>query len=431
MDITSITGTVVLALAALLLIVISGAEAGIIALTRSRVRSNSSNGVAALLDNYIIQRHQLLRVLGVASTTTIVAATSAATLLALQGETVSGIGVATVGIATALITTLLRQSARTLVLLSPERASTRLARPIRALRFVFSPLGWLAALPVSMLLRASGQSTAAAKTDPADELMALIDPPDDAVTASELVEERRMMRGIMAMSDQTVRELMTSRMDLVSISTDASLSDVMNLVIESGFTRIPLYEESVDQVIGVLYAKDLLAYMQADDIQPELREVARPPYFIPEAKRANALLADLKRDQIHMAIAVDEYGGTAGVVTVEDLIEEIVGEIVDEYDTDEIELQRVSDDVAIVDARFTLDDLNELFGLNVESEDFDTVGGLVFSLLGRLAAPGDNTESEQHGLKLRVLSVLGRRIKRVRVERVPIAADAEPTEAAS
>ena len=431
MDITSITGTVVLALAALLLIVISGAEAGIIALTRSRVRSNSSNGVAALLDNYIIQRHQLLRVLGVASTTTIVAATSAATLLALQGETVSGIGVATVGIATALITTLLRQSARTLVLLRPERASTRLARPIRALRFVFSPLGWLAALPVSMLLRASGQSTAAAKTDPADELMALIDPPDDAVTASELVEERRMMRGIMAMSDQTVRELMTSRMDLVSISTDASLSDVMNLVIESGFTRIPLYEESVDQVIGVLYAKDLLAYMQADDIQPELREVARPPYFIPEAKRANALLADLKRDQIHMAIAVDEYGGTAGVVTVEDLIEEIVGEIVDEYDTDEIELQRVSDDVAIVDARFTLDDLNELFGLNVESEDFDTVGGLVFSLLGRLAAPGDNTESEQHGLKLRVLSVLGRRIKRVRVERVPIAADAEPTEAAS
>jgi len=431
LDITSITGTVVLALAALLLIVISGAEAGIIALTRSRVRSNSSNGVAALLDNYIIQRHQLLRVLGVASTTTIVAATSAATLLALQGETVSGIGVATVGIATALITTLLRQSARTLVLLSPERASTRLARPIRALRFVFSPLGWLAALPVSMLLRASGQSTAAAKTDPADELMALIDPPDDAVTASELVEERRMMRGIMAMSDQTVRELMTSRMDLVSISTDASLSDVMNLVIESGFTRIPLYEESVDQVIGVLYAKDLLAYMQADDIQPELREVARPPYFIPEAKRANALLADLKRDQIHMAIAVDEYGGTAGVVTVEDLIEEIVGEIVDEYDTDEIELQRVSDDVAIVDARFTLDDLNELFGLNVESEDFDTVGGLVFSLLGRLAAPGDNTESEQHGLKLRVLSVLGRRIKRVRVERVPIAADAEPTEAAS
>jgi putative hemolysin len=431
LDITSITGTVVLALAALLLIVISGAEAGIIALTRSRVRSNSSNGVAALLDNYIIQRHQLLRVLGVASTTTIVAATSAATLLALQGETVSGIGVATVGIATALITTLLRQSARTLVLLSPERASTRLARPIRALRFVFSPLGWLAALPVSMLLRASGQSTAAAKTDPADELMALIDPPDDAVTASELVEERRMMRGIMAMSDQTVRELMTSRMDLVSISTDASLGDVMNLVIESGFTRIPLYEESVDQVIGVLYAKDLLAYMQADDIQPELREVARPPYFIPEAKRANALLADLKRDQIHMAIAVDEYGGTAGVVTVEDLIEEIVGEIVDEYDTDEIELQRVSDDVAIVDARFTLDDLNELFGLNVESEDFDTVGGLVFSLLGRLAAPGDNTESEQHGLKLRVLSVLGRRIKRVRVERVPIAADAEPTEAAS
>ena len=430
MDTTSIIGTAILIGAALLLIVISGAEAGIIALTRSRVRNNVNNGLAVLLAGYVAQRHQLLRVLGVASTTTIVAATSAATLLALRDGAVSGVGVAIVGVATALVATLLRQSTRSLVLLNPERASARLARPIRALQIVFSPLGWLASLPVALLLRVTGQP-AASEIDPGDELMALLDPPADVSAASELVEERRMMRGIMAMSGQTVRELMTSRMDLVSISTDASLGDVMRLVIESGFTRIPLYEESVDQVIGVLYAKDLLAFVQAGEIQPELREVARPPYFVPEAKRANELLADLQRDQIHMAIAVDEYGGTAGVVTVEDLIEEIVGEIVDEYDTDEVELRRVSDDVAIVDARFTLDDLNELFGLDVDSEDFDTVGGLVFSLLGRLAAPGDSAESEQYGLKLRVLSVLGRRIKRVRVERVPTADDAEPTEAAS
>ncbi len=230
-----------------------------------------------------------------------------------------------------------------------------------------------------------------------------------------LVEERRMMRGIIGMSEQTVREIMSPRMDLTAISNKASIGDVMKLVIESGFSRIPLYEDSIDRVTGVVYAKDLLAYLQEGDMQPDLREVARPPSFVPETKRANELLADMRRDQVHMAIAVDEYGGTAGVVTVEDLLEEIVGEIADEYDTDEVEVQRLSDHQAIVDARLPLDELNELFGTEIDGEDFDTVGGLIFSLLGRLASPGDEVESAEHGLRLRVLSILGRRIKKVRV----------------
>ncbi len=174
----------------------------------------------------------------------------------------------------------------------------------------------------------------------------------------------------------------------------------------------------IDSVIGVIYAKDLLAYLQAGDMKPDLRQVARPPYFVPETKRANELLSEMQHDQVHMGIAVDEYGGTAGVVTVEDLLEEIVGEIADEYDTDEVDVERLSDDEAIVDARLPLDELNELFGTTIGSEDFDTVGGLVFALLGRLATPGDEVRSEEHALRLRVLSVVSRRIKKVRVRRV-------------
>ncbi len=168
-----------------------------------------------------------------------------------------------------------------------------------------------------------------------------------------------MMRGVLDMSEQTVRELMTPRTDLTAIDLDASVTDVMRLIVESGFSRIPLYEESLDRIVGVIYAKDLLAFIQAGDVRPNLRDIARPPYFVPETKRANELLADMRRDQVHMAIAVDEYGGTAGVVTVEDLLEEIVGEISDEYDVDEVDVQQLSEDEAIVDARLTIDELWE------------------------------------------------------------------------
>jgi CBS domain containing-hemolysin-like protein len=192
----------------------------------------------------------------------------------------------------------------------------------------------------------------------------------------------------------------------------------MKLITETGFSRIPLFGESIDHVVGVLYAKDLLAYLRSGELTPTLREIARPAYFVPESKRVDELLSQMRRDQVHLAIAVDEYGGTAGLVTVEDLLEEIVGEIADEYDTDEREVQQVSADEFVVDARLSIDELNELFGSSIANEDFDTVGGLVLSLLGRLARPGDEVIDEEHQLSLRVLSILGRRIKAVRVMRL-------------
>ena len=227
-----------------------------------------------------------------------------------------------------------------------------------------------------------------------------------------------MMRGILDMSDQTVREVMSPRMDIRAVSTEASVGDVLKVATEYGVSRIPLYEESIDHIVGVVYAKDLLAYFLTGNIQPRLTDIARPPYFVPETKRASELLADLRRDQVHLAIAVDEYGGTAGVVTVEDLLEEIVGEITDEYDVDAVDVQRISDDEVVVDARLALDELGDLFGVEIEDEDFDTVGGLVLSLLGRLAVPGDEVVDREHQLRLRVLSILGRRIKKVSVARL-------------
>lgn len=406
-----------LAVSALLLVLISSAEAGIIAISRSRVRAHGEEGLPGLLERYIRQRQHFLRALSVGTTTTTVAATVALLALLLGDRATSPRALLGGAVLAVLGVAFLRQTARTVALLNPEAVGLRMARPIALLRVVFTPLGWLAGLPAQLMVRLVGHRVAG-PPDPAEELLAVLRTPLDADAGAALSEERRMMRGILAMPGQTVRELMSPRIDITAVSTDASVGDVLRLITESGFSRIPLYEDSIDHIVGVIYAKDLLAYLRIGNLTPDLLQVARPPYFVPETKRADELLTDLRNDQVHMAVAVDEYGGTAGVVTVEDLIEEIVGEIVDEYDTEEVDVQQVSAEEAVVDARLPIDELNELFGTTIGSEDFDTVGGLIFSLLGRLAVPGDRVESEQHQLRLNVLSILGRRIKKVRVSRM-------------
>ncbi|MDA1002025.1 MAG: hemolysin family protein [Chloroflexi bacterium] len=420
MDFSTIIALLILLLTAVLLVLIAAAEAGVTAISRARMRNGSASGLSMLLRRYVHHRERVLRNLSVGSSAVSVAGTLALAFIVLDGRAMNplaGLGIAVVA---AITVSVMRQTTRAIVMLEPERWGSRLGRPIGFLQYFFTPLAWFAHLPAELILRLMGRS-ANEDSDPSEELSALLELESDDTA---LAEERRMMRGVLDMSEQTVRELMTPRTDLTAVSVDASVGDVMRVITDSGFSRIPLYEESLDRIVGVIYAKDLLAFLRTGDVRPSLREIARPPYFVPETKRANELLADMRRDQVHMAIAVDEYGGTAGVVTVEDLLEEIVGEISDEYDVDEVDVQQTSPDEAIVDARLTIDELNDLFGTDIDSEDFDTVGGLVVTLLGRLAMPGDEvmTTDEQdrepdEALSLRVLSILGRRIKKVRVTR--------------
>jgi len=416
LDTSQLVSLAVIVASVFLLIVISAAEAGVAAISRARAGAHARNGLAALLDRYIQQRVRILRVLSVASTATVVAGTAATLVLVANGKPLDGPSALIAAAIAILAASTLRQTARGLARINPESTGLRLARSIRVLQVIFSPLAWVAATPVRVVLRATGQPERD-EPDPAAELLAVLSSHSGAA-GDELSEERRMMRGVLSMSEQTVRELMSPRIDITAVSTDASIGDVLRLITQSGFSRIPLYRGSIDHVVGVLYAKDLLAYLQTGDVRPNLEQIARPPYFVPETKRADELLADLRHHQVHMAIVVDEYGGTAGVITVEDLLEEIVGEIADEYDTSEVDVQQIADGEAVVDARLPIDDLNELFETTIDSEDFDTVGGLIFSLLGRLAVPGDIVVNEEQRLRLQVISILGRRIKKVRITRV-------------
>lgn len=434
LDTSLLIPTLVLIISALALVLLAGAEAGVIAITRRRIRGVSVTGLPALLRVYVRERQRLLRALRTGITISTIAATASAIAIALNGSPATWPRVTIAAILVALGVSALRTGIRVIVLSHPDTIPPKLVRPTGIAQVILSPIAWLLGAIAALPLRAFGLAGAAENVDPAEELIGMLEAAEEEEDAA-LLEERRMMRGVLEMSTQTVRELMTPRTDVTAVSTDARFDDVMKVISDSGYSRIPLYEGSLDRIVGVVYAKDLLAYSANRDVTPSLVEIARPPYLVPETKRANELLADLRRDKVHLAIAVDEYGGTAGVITVEDLVEEIVGAITDEYDTAGPDIEQVSETEAIVDAGLTIDELNDLFGTEIRSDDFDTVGGLIVTSLGRLAVPGDEViaprpedlEDGAAAVTMRVLSILGRRIKKVRVQRYEPAGEVAET----
>jgi putative hemolysin len=230
-------------------------------------------------------------------------------------------------------------------------------------------------------------------------------------------EEEQMISAVIELGDRRVHEVMVPRTDMTALPVSASLDGAIDTIIGEGHSRIPVFEETIDKVVGILYAKDLLPFLKGEDKRPDLRNLLRPPLFVPESMSIDDLLHQLQRRKVHIAIVLDEYGGTAGMVTIEDLLEEIVGEIQDEYDEEEPMTERLSDDEVRVDGRASVDDLGELFGVDLsqleDSEEYDTVGGLVYHRIGGVPRPGDLVEIEEQALTLRVESTDGRRVAKV------------------
>jgi CBS domain containing-hemolysin-like protein len=211
-----------------------------------------------------------------------------------------------------------------------------------------------------------------------------------------------------------VREVMIPRVDIACLEDSATLDEALDRIIARGHSRIPVYHETIDQIVGILYAKDLLPWMRAGRGDLSLTALLRAAHFVPETMKVDALLKDLQARKVHLAIAVDEYGGTAGLVTIEDVLEEIVGEIQDEYDVELPPVQVVGQGELIVDARVLIDDINSLAGLELESDESDRIGGVVFERLGRVPRQGDEIEVGE-GVMIRVLSVEGLRPRRLRI----------------
>lgn len=236
-------------------------------------------------------------------------------------------------------------------------------------------------------------------------------------------EEEAMIHSIFQFTDTLVREVMVPRIDMVAIEIDTPLDSALDTIIGAGHSRIPVYRESIDHIKGILYAKDLLTLWQENSSQNDfydthvLSELMREAYYIPEAKKAFDLLAELQQKKVHIAIVVDEYGGTAGLVTIEDLIEEIVGEIQDEYDlNEEATFEQLNENEYIFDARIDLDDLNRTLDSTLDTDIADTLGGYIFSVIGRAPEIGERFQEEN--LAFKVLGVTGRRIRKVQIQRL-------------
>jgi CBS domain containing-hemolysin-like protein len=233
-----------------------------------------------------------------------------------------------------------------------------------------------------------------------------------------------MIYSVFAISETLAREVMVPRIDMVALEADTPLLEAADTVIRYGHSRVPVYQETVDQVVGILYAKDLLKVLRqqgrAGSGSLRLTDLARPAHFVPETKKVDELLKELQQRRVHMAIVIDEYGGTAGLVTIEDLLEEIVGEIRDEYDEgEEPMIKPLGENEYDIDSRTLIDDVNELLEVELSNAESDTLGGLVYNQLGRVPTPGEVVEVE--GVHMQVLSVQDRRIGRIRVKRQPLA----------
>lgn len=229
-------------------------------------------------------------------------------------------------------------------------------------------------------------------------------------------EESEMIRSIFSLRTTVVREIMVPRTDMACISVAATVTEMIETIITCGHSRIPVYDNTIDNIIGLLYAKDLLKYWGNDQEQLQLRSIVRTPYFIPETKNLEQLLQEFKRKHVHLAIVIDEYGGTSGLITIEDLLEQIVGDIQDEYDREEALFEVNADGSITADARMPVEDLEDHFGVEIERDKFDTIGGLIFHLTGKIPAIGDAVTGA--GLHLAIIDADERKIIKVCITRL-------------
>jgi magnesium and cobalt exporter, CNNM family len=314
---------------------------------------------------------------------------------------------------------------KTLALANAERFAIALSLPIEFLARALSPVIRLLTGITSAIAGLFGARATAEAQITAEELRLIVERGGEQGVLE--AEEEQMINAVIELGDRRVHEVMIPRIDIAAMPVTATFEEAIKTFVDEGHSRVPVYEDTVDEVVGILYAKDLLPFLaEAAGPRPELRTLLRAPVYIPESMTIDDLLHEFQRRKVHIAIVLDEYGGTAGLVTIEDLLEEIVGEIQDEYDTEEPMVVRLSDDEARIDGRASVDELSELFDTNIVFEDedeYDTVGGLIYHRIGGVPSPGDRIELD--GLTLTVESTDGRRVGKVLVARDPRAGQPE------
>lgn len=306
---------------------------------------------------------------------------------------------------------------KAMVARNPAKAGQLLAGPMLWITRLHSPLvsllGFITS-PVVKLL--SGQDNSRVPLVTEEELLLMVNVGEEEGLIE--ADERQMIEGIITFGNTVVSEVMIPRVDIVTLESTTTIDEALNVAIAHGHSRIPVYQDDIDNIVGVLYVKDLLPHLRAGRNKQTIANILRKPYFVPETMKIDALFKELQARKVHLAVAVDEYGGTAGLLTIEDLLEEIVGEIQDEYDAEDPTIEFVGTNEIMVDARMLIDDFNDLTDLNIESEEADRMGGLIYEELGRVPSVGDQISLNDQ-ITITVLSIEGLRPRKLRVNYQP------------
>jgi putative hemolysin len=434
---TGLTEFAVIAVLILLNGLFAAAEISLVTIRRSRVQQliEEGNRAARRVSRLVAKPGRMLAViqLGITFLGFLAAAFAGASLVSGLEELIAGLigedpgepgGVAgviallSVTFVITVITIIFGELVpKSLALAHAERFALLFAGPIDLLGRILRPFVWFLEATTGAITRVLGVSEVQQDRITAEELMILVERGGEQGGIE--AEEQQMIGAVLELGEQRVHEVMVPRIAIVSAPSTAGVEELVDLIVKGGHSRIPIFEESIDNVIGILYAKDLLPHLARGEA-PALATILRTPLFVPESISVDDLLHSFQRRKVHIAIVLDEYGGTAGLVTIEDLIEEIVGEIQDEYDAEEPMIVELSENEARVDGRMSVDDLAEHFRVElarIESEHYDTVGGLVYHEMAGVPAVGDTVEVD--GLTLTVESTDGRRVGKVLVTRKP------------
>jgi putative hemolysin len=335
----------------------------------------------------------------------------------IEAGLATGVALVTVTLILSLFTIVFGELVpKTLALAHPEGFALALSRPVDLIGRLLRPVVAMLTAATRAIARMFGVEVTGASTISTEELKLIVERGGEQGILE--AEEEQMIHAVIELGERRLHEVMVPRIAIIALPATATFDEAIDRLVQEGHSRIPVYESTVDEVVGILYAKDLLPFLKSDVPEhPSMRSLLRTPLFVPESMTIDDLLHEFQRRKVHIAIVLDEYGGTAGLVTIEDLLEEIVGEIQDEYDVEEPLVVSITEHEARVDGRASVDDLLELFDLEdlvLEDEDeYDTVGGLIYHRVGGIPSPGD--EVRVNGLRLTVETTDGRRVGKVLV----------------
>lgn len=391
----------------------SASEITLMSLSKIRIRYMQDEGVkgAKLVSSLIENPNKLLSSILVGNNVVNIAATSISTSLfiGLMGE--KGVALAT-AVMTVLVLIFGEITPKTIAANNSEKVSLLVSKPIKAIIFILRPIVWIFNIITNIIFKLFGITNKGAKSFiTEEELKTMVNVSHEEGVLE--MEEREIINNVFEFGDMQAKNAMVQRIDMVAIDMEDSYDEIIQVFKTEKLSRMPVYEETIDDIVGILNIKDII-FLSDEEIESfDIKNYMREPFFTYEFKKITQLLEEMKLEKSQMAIVVDEYGGTSGLLTIEDLVEVIVGDIEDEYDEEEDEIQVIKEDEYIVDGSTKIGDVNELIGVNLESEEFDSIGGFIIGHLSRL--PEENEVIEVDNIRFCIESIEKNRIKKIRI----------------